>query len=195
MECHISAKKVNKANSLFGMIRRTFLHLDKENFKLLFTSIVRPHLEYANSVWNPQLKRLINMVENVQRRATKCIPGLSNLTYKERLEILDLPTLQYRRYRGDMIEVFKCAHLLYDNEVLNDFLTFKCNEGHNLRGHRYRLNKVLFRKDVRKHAFTARVTNQWNNLPDHITGAPTINIFKNRLDRLWKKDNLVMFDP
>ena len=96
-----------------------------------------------------------------------------------------------------MIKVFKCAHRLYDNEALDDFLTFKCmgDKEHDLRRHKYSMKKVSFLKDVKKHAFAARVKNQWNNLPDHITEAPTINAFKNRLDSLWKESNLVMFDP
>ena len=112
-EKHIN-EKVNKANSLIGMVRRTFVHLDKDVFKILFISIVRPHLEYEAPIWNPYTKKLINQIENVQLRATKLIPGMHNLSYRERLEKLELPTLQYRRYRGDMIEVFKFSHDFYE---------------------------------------------------------------------------------
>ena len=104
-EEHIHSK-VNKANSLAGMLRRTFVHLDKDMFKQLFVSIARPHLEYGAAVWNPHSKKLITMIENVQHRASRLVPGLSNLSYKERLEAMRLPTLQYRRYRGDMIEMY-----------------------------------------------------------------------------------------
>ena len=68
-EKHIN-EKVNKANSLVGMVRRTFVYLDKDVFKVLFISIVRPHLEYGAPIWNPYTKKLINQIENVQRRAT-----------------------------------------------------------------------------------------------------------------------------
>ena len=74
-ENHIN-EKVNKANSIMGVIRRTFEFLDIKTFRLLFTPLVRPHIEYANQVWNPYLKKHIDMLENVQRRATKSIPGL-----------------------------------------------------------------------------------------------------------------------
>ena len=119
-EKHIN-EKVNKANSLVGMVRRTFIHLDKDVFKVLFISIVRPHLEYGAPIWNSYTKKLINQIENVQRRATKLIPGMHNLSYRERLEKLELPTLQYRRYRGDMIEVFKFSHDFYETNKLLDF--------------------------------------------------------------------------
>ena len=74
-ENHIN-ETVNKANSIMGVIRRTFEFLDIKTFRLLYTSLVRPHIEYANQVWNPYLKKHIDMLENVQRRATKSIPGL-----------------------------------------------------------------------------------------------------------------------
>ena len=67
------ASKVKTATSLVGLIRRSFTHLDKDMFRTLFTSIVRPHLEYGAPIWNPHSKKLINMIENVQRRASKLI--------------------------------------------------------------------------------------------------------------------------
>ena len=103
---HIT-EKVNKANSIIGVIRRTFEYLDLKTFRMLFVRLVRPHLEYVNPVWNPYLKKHIDMIGNIQRRATKLIPGLSDLSYEDRLRRLKLPSLSYRRSRGDMIEVYK----------------------------------------------------------------------------------------
>ena len=60
------------------------------------------------SVWSPYLKKHIHMIENVQRRAKKVIPGFNKLSYEKRLKKLKLPTLKYRRLKGDMIEVYKC---------------------------------------------------------------------------------------
>ena len=142
-EDHIISK-VNKANSLVGMLRRSFVHLDKEIFKQLFVSIVRPHIEYGAAVWNPNTKKLITSLENVQRRASKLVPGLGDMSYKERLELLKLPTLQYRRYRGDMIETYKLAHGLYDTS--NEFMKFQSNNatGHTLRGHKFTLIHLIF---------------------------------------------------
>ncbi len=82
-----------------GLIRRTFSFLDMETFKQLYTSFVRPHLEYAQPVWSPHLRKHIKMVENVQIRATKLVDGLKNLDYAERLDKLGLPTLLHRRER------------------------------------------------------------------------------------------------
>ena len=103
-EQHIQSK-VNKANSIMGLIRRSFSFLDCYLFKKLYVTFVRPHLEYAQSVWSPYLKKHVNAIEKVQMRATKLVDGLANLNYEERLRKLDLPTLAYRRMRGDMIEL------------------------------------------------------------------------------------------
>ena len=78
--------------------------------------MVRPYLEYANSVWCPQ-KRDITEIEKVQKRATKLTISFKNMSYTDRLSRLKLSTLIYRRLRGDMIEVFKIAHDLYDPDV------------------------------------------------------------------------------
>ena len=123
-EQHI-ASKVNKANSLVGLIRRSFEFLDGDMFRRLFTSIVRPHLEYANAVWNAHLKKHIVALENVQRQASRMIPGMKALSYEERLRKLKLSTLAFRRYRGDMIELYKLTHGLYDDQVISDFLDLK----------------------------------------------------------------------
>ena len=96
---HIS-NKINKANGIVGLIRKSFIHLDEESFLRLYKALVRPHLEYANSVWAPRFKRQVEVIENVQRRATKLIPDFKDLTYEERIRKLKLPTLKYRRLRG-----------------------------------------------------------------------------------------------
>ena len=61
---------VKKANQVMGLIRRTFKLIDKEIFALLFKSRVRPILEYGNTIWSPRLKKDIDAIERVRRRAT-----------------------------------------------------------------------------------------------------------------------------
>ena len=191
-EEHIRSK-VCKANGLLGMLRRSFTYMDKDMFKQLFTSIVRPHLEYGAPVWNPSSKKLITLIENVQRRGSKMVPGLGHLSYKERLTAMNLPTLQYRRYRGDMIETFKLSDTMYDNGACQELIHFNPRNvrGYNLRGHDLQIGKVSFRKDIRKYSFKCRIANQWNCLPREIVESPSLNTFKSRLDKLWAG---VMFD-
>ena len=117
-ESHIY-EKINKANSMMGLICRSFIHMDEDMFKKLFKALVCPHLEYANSVWHPTKIKDITAIENVQRRATKFLPTLKNLIYEEHLQKLDLPTLQFRRLRGDLIETYKLMTGKYDETVCN----------------------------------------------------------------------------
>ena len=103
---HINST-VNKANRILAIARKTFYHVDQDMFMLIYKGLIRPHLEYATSVWSSHLMKHIEDIENVQRRATKQIPGISHLPYNERLKKLNLPTLSFRRAKGDMIQVFK----------------------------------------------------------------------------------------
>jgi len=83
-------EKINTAYSYLGIIKRNFIYLDEDAFVILYKSLVRSHLEYVNSVWNPHRLRLIRDLEKVQMCATISI---KNLTYKDRLKRLKLPTL------------------------------------------------------------------------------------------------------
>ena len=76
-----TSTQVNKANRLVGLIRRSFTYLDVHSFKTLFITLVRPHLEYCGTIYNPRLLKDKRQVENVLRRSLKMIPGLKDLTY------------------------------------------------------------------------------------------------------------------
>ena len=81
-QCRIAA---SKANQVLGMIRRNITYKDKSLIVPLYKAIVRPHLEYCIQAWSPYLRKDIDMLEKIQRRATKLIPGLRDLRYEERL--------------------------------------------------------------------------------------------------------------
>ena len=103
----------------------------------------------------------IEEIEKVQRRATKLVKGLKKFSYEERLRKLRLPTLRYRRIRGDMIEVFKVVSGKYDSSVSMQIPT---NEISSTRGNKYKLIKDSFRLDIRKYSFSSRIVNIWNSL-------------------------------
>jgi hypothetical protein len=182
---HIN-NKVNKANSVMGLIRRTFEYLDERTFTLLYKALVRPHLEYANQVWAPMLKRQEIVIENVQRRATKLIPGFKEMSYEERLRKLNLPTLKYRRIRGDMIEMFKIMTHKYDERVSNFIEMHQSDQ--TTRGHQYKIKKQQVRLNVRKNSFVNRSVDSWNGLPSNVVNAPTVQAFEARLDKLWRSE-------
>ena len=175
-------KIVNKANKLLGIIRRNFTYIDSVNFKLMYKAIIRPTIEYGATVYNPILQQDINKIESIQRRATKMVLGLDTLTYEQRLRCLNLPTLKYRRARGDMIQVYKYMHKI--NIAPEGMLQIV--QGSITRGHTLKLVKNRHRTNIRSHCFSQRVVNLWNSLREDTVQAQSLNGFKNRLDKEWE---------
>ena len=105
LKYHIN-EKVNKSYSVLGLIYRNFKYMSSDTFVMLYKTLVRSHLEYANCVWSPYRQMDIDKIEKVQMRATRMVQQLKNLSYEARLRRLNLPTLKYRRLRGDMIQVY-----------------------------------------------------------------------------------------
>ena len=193
-DIHIS-EKINKANNIFNLIRRSFHYLNESNFLPLYKTLVRPHLEQGNALWSPYKLKYVDAIENVQRRATRMIPTLRGLTYPERLKKLRLPSLSYRRLRGDMIEVYKMLSGIYDKEVPNILrLQSSLVERDGNRGHGLKLFHQQWRKGVRGNFFSVRVARLWNGLPQSVVEAPSLNSFKSRLDKLWGREPTI-YDP
>ena len=185
-EKHIN-ETINKANKILAITRKTFECIDSDTFGFVFKGLIRPHLEYAAPVWSPHTVRQIESLENVQRRATKLIPGFSKLSYPERLKKLKLPTLAYRRARGDMIQVFKMtSEEGYDKTLPN---IFKTNVTH-LRGHSKKLYIEGCNKNIRKYSFPHRVTKIWNSLPEEVINHNKIIHFEKALDRYWEHQEI-----
>jgi len=94
---------VKKANRILGMIKRNFTDRSQSTLTPLYKSLVRPHMEYCCSVWNPHFRKDIELIEGVQRRATKLVKDVEHLHYNDRLEHLGLMCLRTRRIRSDLI--------------------------------------------------------------------------------------------
>ena len=176
---HIS-ETIKKATSMSYLIMRAISYKSPDIMVPLFKSLVRPTLEYANVVWFPSKRKDIDAIEKVQKRFTKRIVGMKDLEYEERLERLCLPSLEFRRIRGDMIEAYKITHKIYDYRVTGDLL--KINNT-STRHHNYKLEKIRVNNSQYQNFFSNRIINVWNNLPYDIVNANTTNCFKNRLDR------------
>ena len=169
-----------KANKMLGFINRNFTYKSKDIILPLYSSLVRPHLEYAVQFWDPHLSKDIQKLESIQRRATKLIPNLRNKTYEERLRELNLFSLEKRRLRGKLIECFKILRG-FTNMEIEGILTIAPElptrgNGLKLRGHRVNL-------DVTKYFYTNDIVDKWNSLPENVVNSTSIDMFKNKLDR------------
>ena len=180
-EQHINTQ-VQKANSIMGLIRRTFTYLDNTIFSRLFKALVRPILEYAHVVWHPLHIKNKKIIENVLCRASKQVPCCKDLSYKERLTKLKIPCMIYRKLRGDQIEVYKMLNNHYDKEIDIPLRLSKITRGD---ASKPKLIKSKIHKDIRANFFSNRVVNFWNKLPSSVTSAPSIKSFERRLDSYW----------
>ena len=151
-------------------------------FLNLYKSMVRPHLGYASVIWSSLYKKEKIMLENSQRRATRLIPSLKGLSYPERLRRLGLPTLEYRRGRADVVEVYKILNKI---DLVNKEKLFQMAAYRSTRGHPFKLFKRRARINVRANSFSLKVIDNWNMLPASVVTAPSIESFKSRLNKHW----------
>lgn len=177
-----TAAAVKKANCSLGLIKKSFALLDHKTLPLLYKSLVRPHLEYGNVAWGPFYKEDAKLVERVQKRATKIIPKLKAMRYEDRLRNLNLPSLQHRRRRGDMIFAYK---IMTDKVKINPRDLFTTSN-RTMRGHQYKIQKKQSTKSTTINAFSNRIVNDWNILPSKVVSATSTIAFKNKLDDHWK---------
>ena len=175
---------VKKANNTLGCIRRSIKFRDKNIMLPLYIAHVRSRLEYASVIWNPYKLKDIRAIEYVQRRATKLIRGMYGLSYEDRLKSLDLPSLQYRRRKADMLEVFKIVSGI-DRIRFDKFFKYSTS---NTRGHSKKFYKQRCRLDIRKNIFSQRVVNDWNSLPESLIGAEDLDSFKAGLEEFWEDE-------
>jgi hypothetical protein len=183
-QCGQAAKK---GNQILGMISRAFVSRNRFIITKLYKALVRPHLDYCIQAWRPHLAKDVDILERVQQRMTRMVEGCGDLSYEERLARIGLTTLETRRVRADLIEVYKIVKGC--DRVDENRLFQRCRqglEGHyegRTRGNVYKLQKKRFRLDIAKYNFGNRVVNEWNKLPDKIVRIEELENFKGELDK------------
>ena len=180
----------HKANRLLGLIKRSFSYLEPQMLRLLYTTKIRPHLDYACVVWNPYQSGNIRLLEQVQRRVTKASPSLSHLSYHDRLKTLNLPSLLYKRRRMDMIMMYKILNGL-EGLPFDDLFSFHYTI---TRTNAYKLYKQFSHLNCRKYFFSQRIIEDWNKLPKEIIESTNIWTFKSKLDVFWHSYRFMYLD-
>src|SRR3989441_8033171 len=121
----VNCNRVSKsANKIMGLIRRKVANKSMEGMLILYKTLVRPILDYCIPVWRPYLKKDIMQLEKIQKRYTKMIKGCRRITYEQRLDNLNLTTLEERHHRADMIQVYSILNdksNTYPTDILQIF--------------------------------------------------------------------------
>jgi len=171
----------SRASRALGMMKRSIVFKTRDVLLPLYKSLVRPLVEYCVPAWSPHYQKDKELLERIQHRFTRMVPGLGDLPYSERLRRLNLWTLEERRNRADLIELFKIHRHQSAIEITD---MFQPAVETRTRGHTLKLQKNRCSLDLRKYFFSERVVDRWNALDQRTVSAGSLNVFKSRLSAI-----------
>ena len=183
-EDHIKLK-VAKSNRMCGYILRTFMIREHDPMMCLFRTLVTPIIDYCSIVWNPSKRKFINLIEKVQRNFTKRLLNMKDKTYYERLQELNIYSMERRRERYEILYVFKVLKSLVPNIGIKP--KWSQRRGRMLVPPPVHKNSTQAAATMRRNSFRAKAAFLFNALPDHIRNIPlntSMNVIKRDLDKL-----------
>ncbi|XP_041325762.1 triadin isoform X3 [Pyrgilauda ruficollis] len=170
--------EVKKAVCILGCSKSSVASTSKEVILSLYSALVRPQLEYCVQDWEPEHKKDVDMLEQVQKGVIKLSTGLEHISYEDRLREMGQFSLEKRRLRRYLITVFQYLQGACKRAKEGHFTT-ACSDREN----GFKLKEVGFSLDIREKVFTVRVVRLWNRLPREVVDSPSLEVFKARLGR------------
>jgi ribonucleases P/MRP protein subunit RPP40 len=180
------AKAAATARMVLGQITRAFHYRDRYTFLKLYKTYVRPHLEFCTPAWSPWSITDKKLLESVQEKFVTMLSGLKGRTYDERLQEIDLDSLEERRGLADMVTVQKIMHGHGDLDPEQWFEKFNSERMTRAASDPMNVKSKGGRLDLRTGFFTNRVVQDWNKIPSDIKLIRDTKKFKNAYIR-WKK--------
>ena len=171
-----------KANKILNLLRRHLYNCNEEVKMRAFTALVRPHLEYSSSVWDPHFKQDITNLEKVQRRGARFVTG--NHSYRDSvtsmLDHLDWPPLQNRRRNRRLTTFYKAVNDM-SPVTIPDYVMRPVR--HITRTHNQAFIEIRANCEQYKNSFLPRTIRDWNALPPDLVLAATVDDFGLRLQK------------
>ena len=174
---HIS-KTAKKAAALSQNVLKSTVCRSPEFLMPIFSSHIRPLIEYCSCVWNSGYVGDVRMLEAVQRHWTKQIVGMRTMEYGERLKTLNQYSVQGRLLRADLIFYWKIFH---GKCAVTPTDLFTLSENGVTRGHRFKVELPRTQTDIRKRSLSVRCITAWNNLPEEVVLVSDLSTFKSKL--------------